>query len=66
MVVYYHELDWQEKGIWFAQITTQTLIGGELKTTPAFINVVAGGRCYMNKPTARSTLRKFIVKTFRC
>ena len=26
----------------FAQNTTQTLIGGELKATPAFINVSAG------------------------
>ena len=26
----------------FAQNTTQTLIGGELKTTPVFINISAG------------------------
>ena len=26
----------------FAQNTTQTVIGGELKTAPAFINVLAG------------------------
>ena len=39
----------------FAQNTTQTLIGGELETTPAFINVSAGGRCRANKLTARWT-----------
>ena len=39
----------------FAQNTAQTLIGGELETTPAFINVSAGGRCRANKLTARWT-----------
>ena len=41
MAVYYHALDWEGNGIRFAQNTAQTLIGGQLKTTPAFINVLA-------------------------
>ena len=42
MVVYHLALDLEGNGIRFAQNTTQTLIGGQLKTTPVFINVSAG------------------------
>ena len=64
MVIYYHVLEWEGKGIGFAQNTTQTLIGDQLKTTPAFINVLAGQRCNVNKPIVRLTLGKIIVKRF--
>ena len=40
-------LDLEGNGIRLARIITPTLIGGQLKTTPAFIN-----RCYLNKTTA--------------
>ena len=39
----------------FAQNTTQTLIGGQLKTISAFIDVSAGRR-YVNKLTAHLML----------
>ena len=56
MVVYYLVLKLEGTGIRFAQNTTQTLIGGQLKITPAFINVSAGQRFYLNKTTASSVL----------
>ena len=40
MVVYCLVLDWNKNCIRFAQNTTQTLIGCQLKTTSAFMNVV--------------------------
>ena len=46
----------------FAQSTMHTLIGGELKTTLAFINVSATWHCRVNKLTARLTLGRFIVR----
>ena len=48
----------------FAQSATQTLIGGELKTKLALINVSASWRCELNKLTARLTLGRFIVRRF--
>ena len=54
MVVYYLVLKLEGTGIRFAQNTTQTLIGGQLKITPAFINISAGQRYYLNKTTASS------------
>ena len=60
MVVYPHVLI----GIRFAPITTQTLIGGELKATTAFNDVLAGRRCLVNKPTTRSMLGIFVVIRF--
>ena len=48
----------------FAQSTTQTLIGGELKPTLAFIDVSAGWRCRVNIPMARLTLGRFVVRNF--
>ena len=55
---------WYNNMSWFAQNTTQTLIGGETKTTPAFINVSAGHCCRVNKLTARLTLGRFVVRHF--
>ena len=46
----------------FAQNTTQTLIGGELKTTPAFVRVSARWRCLGNKLTVRLALGRFVVR----
>ena len=46
------------------QNTTQTVIGGELETTPAFINVAADWRCRVNKMTALLMLGRFIVRHF--
>ena len=48
MVVYYQTLDWEGKAYGSRKIQ-QTLIGGELKTAPAFIDVSAGRRCYVNR-----------------
>ena len=48
----------------FAQNATKILIGGELKTTPDFINVSASLRCRVNKLTARLTLGRFVVRRF--
>ena len=56
MVVYYHELDREGNDIRFAQNTMLTLIGGDLKTTLFFIDVLAGRHCYWTKPTACLTL----------
>ena len=64
MVVYYLVLDWEGNGLWFAQNTTQTLIGGQLKALLAFLNVLAGRGCYVNKPTAHFTLDSFVVRRF--
>ena len=50
--------------ILFAQNTTQTLIGGELKTAPAFTNVSASWNCCVNKLTAHLALGSFIVRRF--
>ena len=51
-------------GIRFTQNTTQALIRGKLTTTPAFINVLAGQHCCVNKPTAHFTLEKLVVTRF--
>ena len=51
-------------GIRLAQNTTQTLIGGELKTMPVFINVLASLRFGANKLAARLTLSRFVVRRF--
>ena len=48
----------------FAQNTTQTLIGDELKTAPALINILADRCGSVNKLTACLTLGKFVVKHF--
>ena len=58
MAVYHHALDY------YKVRTALTLIGGELKTMPAFINVSAGWRCRVNKPTACLTLDRFVVRRF--
>ena len=51
-VAFYLVLSYDRNGIRFEQDTTQTVISGQLKTMPAFIDVSAGRRCYMNKMTA--------------
>ena len=48
----------------FAQNTTQTLIGGKLKTTPAFDNVSAGWPCRVDKPMARLMLGRIFARSF--
>ena len=48
----------------FAQNTTQTLIGCELETTPASINVLVGRQCHVNIPTACLTRDRFVVRRY--
>ena len=51
-------------GIKLTQNTTQTLIGGELKTMPTFPNVLVSWRGCVNKPMERLPLGRFVVRRF--
>ena len=60
MVAYHHVLDCYKVRTKYNAIPDCLLT----KPTPAFINVLAGRCCHVNKPTTRLTSSKFVNKRF--